>query len=186
MIKKEREWRKRKNGEVIYPQSRWLRFTWQKQSKTERESSRGTVGLCIGMETACFVVALPLFCISLSLSVSLILSLSLCVHIETSILETEERERERFWSSAYLLLAMLPLRPSKQGEYTYTHSFSRHRGEQLGSVLHWKPHFPSIRQTGRQLGVTLNPFPHVSLLTRTPLLLSLLSFCCSLYSTPLA
>lgn len=94
------------------------------------------------------------------------------------------RTRERFWLPAYLLLTMVPLRPSKQGGYTYTHTCSCHRGEQLGSVLHWKPHFPSIRRTGRQLGVTPNPFPHVSFLTRASLLLSFLSVCCSLYLMP--
>lgn len=116
------------------------------KTKAERESNRGTMGRCIG--DGLFLL-LPSLCFRVSLPVSLILSLSLFVHIETSLLEeTGEREREgeRFWLSAYLLLTMVPLRPRR--EHIHTHSFSCRRGEQLGSVLHWKPHFP-LNQTDR-------------------------------------
>jgi len=132
----------------------------------------------------CFVVSYPLF---LYFPVSLILSLSLCVHIEIF-----------FWrqESEILVVCLSPPHhgapETKQARrvqththtHTHTHTFRHHRGKQPGSVLHWKPHFPSFRQTGRRLGVTLNPFPHVSFLTRAPLLLSLLPVCCSLYLMP--
>lgn len=138
------------------------------------------MGFCIGMERVCFVVTFPLF---FSFSVSLILSLSLCVHIETSILETGEWERQR----ENLVVCLSPPHhgapETKQARrvHIHTHTFTRRWGEQLGSVLHWKPHFPSVRQTGRQLGVTLNPLPHVFLLTLALLFLSLLCVCSFLY-----
>jgi len=66
--------------------------------------------------------------------------------------------------------------------HTHTQTSTRHRGEHWPCVTLKTPLSPSMRQTGRQLGVTLNPFPHVSRLTRASLVLSLLS-CRSLYST---
>lgn len=124
----------RENGEVIYPQSRWLRFTWRRQNKNRRREQQRYSAALHWHGDGLFL------CLSSSPF--------LFVSIQTHLYWRQGREGERFWSSAYLLLTMAPLRPSKQGENTDTHTFSRHRGEQLGSVLHWKPHFP-LNQTDR-------------------------------------
>lgn len=73
-----RESRQRKNGEVTYPQSRWLRFASKK--------NRSTVALALAWRGP--VLLPPSVCFRLSSS------LCLCDQTETSILETGGKERE--------------------------------------------------------------------------------------------
>lgn len=59
--------------------------------------------------------------------------------------------------------------PETEERNTYTHARAHTLFQPPRRRTAWlcvtpkNPTFPSIRQTGRQLGVTLNPFPHVSL-----------------------
>lgn len=165
---------------------------WYSPEKTETikqtESNRGTIWLYIDLERACFIVA---FLITLSLSSRLTHCVSHPLSFPLSpyrdIYTGDRREREREQDFGRLPISSSPWRPWDQASKgsTHTHTLLAATEENSLALCYIEnPHFPSIRQTGRQLGVTLNPFPHVSPLTRAPLLLSLLSVCCSLYLMP--
>lgn len=130
--------------ESISSKRDWDRTETQKQSH---------MGFCIG--EGLFFAAFPLFP---SLCVSHPLPFSLCLY-ETSILE---RGRD----FGRLPISSSPWRPRDQAtnESTHIHTLLAATEENsLALCCTENPTFPSIRQTGRQLGVTLNPFPHVCL-----------------------
>ncbi len=139
-VEEEEEWRSHLSSKQVIEIHLTETRQKQKEGATEKQCS-----FALAWRRPVFVV-----CLCLSLSQCVIFSFPLCVHIETSILETGERESER----GILVVCLSPphhgAHETKQAGREHIHTFSlrRHGGEQLGSVLHWKPHFP-FNQTDR-------------------------------------
>lgn len=122
---------------------------WDSPDGDKTKTEGGTARLCIGMETACFCVSHPL-------------PFSLCPYRHIYTGDRGERGKD----FGRLPISSSPWRPWDQAskERTQTHTLLAATEENSLALCYTEnPTFPSIRQTGRQLGVTLNPFPHVSL-----------------------